>query len=41
MELHHGYDLDTYDLDTLLSDHQNISESIVTLLESKEQRILP
>ncbi len=41
MELHHGYDLDTYELDTLLSDHQNISESIVTLLESKEQRILP
>ena len=41
LELHHGYDLDSYDLDTLLSDHQNITESIVTLLESKEQRILP
>ena len=41
LELDHGYDLDSYNLDTLLSDHQNITESIVTLLESKEQRILP
>lgn len=41
LELHHGYDFNTYELETLLADHQNISESIVTLLETKDQRVLP
>lgn len=41
LELHHGYDFDTYKLETLLYDHQNISEPIVAHLETKEQRILP
>jgi len=41
LELHHGYDFATYGLTALLSDHQYISESIITMLETKDQRILP
>jgi predicted AAA+ superfamily ATPase len=41
LELHHGYDFDTYKLQALLFDHQTITESIITLLETKAQRILP
>lgn len=41
LELHYGYSLDSYDLKIVLEDHQNIAESIVSLIEAGEQRIIP
>jgi len=41
LELHHSYDFNPYSLETILSEHQSITETMIEVLESKEQRILP
>ncbi len=41
LELHHGYNFEAYELEAILTDHQNIAESIISRLDSQNQRILP
>jgi len=41
LELHLGYNFEAYELEAILADHQNIAESIISRLDSQNQRILP
>ena len=41
LELHYSYHFKSYSLEMILSEHQSIAETMVEVLESKEQRILP